>query len=137
MQTSHVPAGMKILIVEDDVDLVETYTDLLEPQGYNVISVLRAADAIQAATRQKPHLIILDLNLPGDSGGLVLNFVRRYPPIAKTRIVIVTGQPDMINSNLYVADKADAILTKPIANQKLLETINSLLGEQSQTGSRQ
>ncbi len=126
MQTSHVPAGMKILIVEDDVDLVETYTDLLEAQGYVVISVLRAADAIQVTTRQKPHLIILDLNLPGDSGGLVLNFVRRYPPIAKTKIIVATGQPDMINSNLYVADKADAILTKPITNQTLLDTIYDL-----------
>jgi CheY-like chemotaxis protein len=120
-------AGMKILIVEDDIDLVETYTDLLEPQGYTVLSVLRSADAIQMATRQKPDVIILDLNLPGDSGGMVLNFVRRYPPIANTKIIVATGQPDMINTALYVSDKADAILTKPISNQTLLDTIRNLL----------
>lgn len=119
--------GTKILIVEDDIDLVETYTDLLEPQGYTVLSVLRSADAIQIATRQKPDVIILDLNLPGDSGGMVLNFVRRYPPIAKTKIIVATGQPDMINTALYVSDKADAILTKPISNQLLLDTIKNLL----------
>jgi CheY-like chemotaxis protein len=118
---------VKILIVEDDLDLVETYTDLLEGHGYAVVSVLRAADAIQAATRLKPSLIILDLNLPGDSGGMVLNFVRRYPPIAKTKIIVATGQPDMINTAAYVSDKADAVLTKPIPNNILLETIHDLL----------
>lgn len=118
---------VKILIVEDDLDLVETYTDLLEGHGYTVISVLRASDAIQIATRQKPSLIILDLNLPGDSGGMVLNFVRRYPPIAKTKIIVATGQPDMINTAAYVSDKADAVLTKPISNHILLETIHDLL----------
>src|SRR5688500_15751133 len=126
----HRPAAtsrLKALIVEDDLDLVETYTDLLEAHGYCVISVLRAADAIQAATRERPDLIILDLNLPGDSGGLVLNFVRRYPPIAQTKIIVATGRPEMIPA-LYAAHRADAILTKPIANQKLIHTLDTLLG---------
>jgi two-component system, OmpR family, alkaline phosphatase synthesis response regulator PhoP len=120
-------AQMKALIVEDDVDLVETYTDLLEAHGYSIISVLRAADAIRVATREKPNLIILDLNLPGDSGGLVLNFVRRYPPIAKTKIIVATGQPEMV-TKLYAIHKADAILTKPIANHILIHTLDRLLG---------
>ena len=119
-------SGMKILIVEDDLDLVATYMDLLEPQGYCVTSVLRVADAIQVVTRQKPHLIILDLNLPGDSGSLFLNFVRRYPPIAKTKIILATGRPDMITTAEYVSNKVDAILTKPIPNLKLLETLSEL-----------
>jgi CheY-like chemotaxis protein len=121
------PTRMKALIVEDDLDLVETYTDLLEAHGYEIISVLKAADAIRVAIREKPTLIILDLNLPGDSGGLVLNFVRRYPPIAKTKIIVATGQPEMV-TKLYATHKADAILTKPIANQKLIHTLNMLLG---------
>jgi CheY-like chemotaxis protein len=120
-------AKVKVLIVEDDLDLVEAYTDLLESRGYSVISVPRAADAIQIATRQKPNVIILDLNLPGDSGGVVLNFVRRYPPIAKTKIIVATGQPDLINTALYVSDKADVVLTKPISNRTLLDTIHDLL----------
>lgn len=118
---------MKILIVEDDLDLVETYTDLLEAQAYSVASVLRASDAIQIVTRQKPQLIILDLNLPGDSGIVVLNFVRRYPPIAQTKIIVATGRPDIIDTDRYVTDKADAILTKPISNATLLKTIHDLL----------
>ncbi|MBC7869469.1 MAG: response regulator [Chitinophagaceae bacterium] len=116
-----------VLIVEDDLDLVETYTDLLEGGGYAVISVLRAADAIQVASHQKPDFIILDLNLPGDSGWVVLNFVRRYPPIAHTKIIIATGQPDMINKAAYISHKADAVLTKPITNYTLLETMHELL----------
>ena len=127
MHTRVEPTQLKALIVEDDLDLVETYTDLLGAHGYNIISVMRAADAIRVAIRERPQLIMLDLNLPGDSGGLVLNFVRRYPPIAKTKIIVATGQPEMV-TKLYAVHKADAILTKPIANQKLIHTLNLLLG---------
>lgn len=119
--------GLKALIVEDDLDLVETYTDLLEAHGYEIISVLKAADAIRVAIREKPSLIILDLNLPGDSGSLVLNFVRRYPPIARTKIIVATGQPEMV-LKLYATHKADAVLTKPVPNHTLIHTLNMLLG---------
>ena len=86
----------KILIVEDDLDLVETYTDLLEAKQFKVMSVPRASDAIQLITRNKPDVIILDLNLPGESGTVVVNFVRGYRPIADTKIIVATGHPEII-----------------------------------------
>lgn len=112
-----------ILIVEDDLDLVETYTDLLEAKQFKVMSVLRAADAIQLITRKKPDIIILDLNLPGESGVVVINFVRGYKPIAHTRIIVATGHPEIIQGANYVSSKIDAILTKPISNETLLRMI--------------
>jgi DNA-binding response OmpR family regulator len=117
----------RILIVEDDADLVETYTDLLEAHGYAVLSVLRAADAIQMITRQKPALVILDLNLPGEPGSIVLNFVRGYAPVADTRIIVATGHPEALQKSRFISASADAILTKPVSNQQLLATIRSLL----------
>ena len=113
----------KILIVEDDLDLVETYTDLLEAKQFNVMSVPRASDAIMLITRNKPDVIILDLNLPGESGTVVVNFVRGYHPIADTRIIVATGHPEIIQGTGYLCSKIDAILTKPISNETLLKTL--------------
>lgn len=120
---------VKILIVEDDLDLVETYTDLLEAQGHSVISVPRASEAIQNVVRCRPALIILDLNLPGEPGGLVINFVRGYKPLAHTKIIVATGHPEMVSSTNFIASKVDAVLTKPVANEQLLKLISQCMGE--------
>jgi two-component system phosphoglycerate transport system response regulator PgtA len=115
---------VNILIVEDDLDLVETYTDLLEAKQFKVMSVLRAADAIQLVTRNRPDIIILDLNLPGESGTVVIRFVRGYPPIASTKIIVATGHPEIIQKTGYICSQIDAILTKPVSNETLLKIIN-------------
>jgi DNA-binding response OmpR family regulator len=113
----------KILIVEDDLDLVETYTDLLEAQNHTVTSVLKASEAIRMLTNQKLDVVILDLNLPGDSGVIVINFIRSYKPISALRIIVASGHSDMLNQMKYVSSRVDAILSKPISNQELLALI--------------
>ncbi len=120
---------VKILIVEDDIDLVETYTDLLEAQGHQIISVPRASQAIQNVVRFRPNLIILDLNLPGEPGGLVINFVRGYKPLAGTKIIVATGHPEMMGNTNFIASKVDALLTKPVSNDQLLKLINQCMDE--------
>ena len=114
----------KILIVEDDLDLIETYTDLLEARQFTVMSVVRAADAIKLISRTRPDVIILDLNLPGESGVTVVSFVRAYSPIADTKIIVATGHPDVIQESSCLCSTIDAILTKPILNENLLKTID-------------
>ena len=113
-----------ILIVEDDLDLVETYTDLLEAKQFKVRSVSRAADAIQFITRYKPEIIILDLNLPGESGTVVISFLGSYRTIANTKIIVATGHPEIIQRTRYLSSQIDAILTKPVSNDTLLKLIN-------------
>ena len=112
----------RILIVEDDADLVETYTDLLETQQYTVISAGRAADAIQLLTRHKPHVIILDLNLPGDSGVTVINIVRTYPVLKATKIIVASGFPEKLRGS-QLESRVDVILSKPVDNRQLLSII--------------
>lgn len=121
----------KILIVEDDLDLVETYTDLLEAQGHQVIAVPRASEAIQNVVRCRPSVIILDLNLPGEPGGLVINFVRGYKPLANTKIIVATGHPEMVSNTNFIASKVDAFLTKPVSNHQLLALIDECVNAAS------
>lgn len=117
-----------ILIVEDDIDLVETYTDLLEAHGYSVISTMRANEAISLVTREKPDIILLDLNLAGFSGTVVINVVRGYPALKQTKIVVVTGHPEMLNGSRD-ATRVDLILSKPVSNANLLAVVSRFAQE--------
>lgn len=115
-----------ILIVEDDIDLVETYTDLLESRNYKVTSVYRAADAIRLLGRTKPDVILLDLNLPGELGVIVISFVRNLEGSQDIRIIVATGHPEIIQNTGYINSKIDGILTKPISTMTLLQAIDNL-----------
>lgn len=115
----------KILIVEDDADLVETYTDFLEAHNYTVASVARANEAIGQVISFRPRVVLLDLNLAGYSGTVVINIVRRYQFLSETKIVVVTGHPEMLAGNAN-ASRVDYILSKPVSNEQLLQTISQL-----------
>ena len=112
----------KILIVEDDADLVETYTDLLEMHHYSVTSAPKALDAIKLVTRFKPSIVLLDLNLAGHSGTVVIDLIRGYTPLKNTKIVVITGHPELMQNNKHAA-RVDLILSKPVSNDQLLKTI--------------
>lgn len=118
----------RVLIVEDDPDLVETYTDLLEVHNYAVTSTPRANDAITLVTRVKPSVVLLDLNLAGHSGVVVINMIRSYQPLKNTKIVVITGHPEMLQNKID-ASRVDMILSKPITNEKLLEIVRHFAPE--------
>jgi len=122
----------RILIVEDDLDLVETYTDLLESRHHQITSVMKAADAIRVVTRWQPAVVILDLNLPGDSGVMVLNLIRNYPLLANTKVIIATGHPEILEKTGYISSRADSIMCKPVSNDLLLTKIDEYLVSPSQ-----
>jgi CheY-like chemotaxis protein len=113
----------KILIVEDDTDLVEAYTDLLEVHNYSVTATGKANEAIALVTRIKPNIVLLDLNLAGHSGTIVINMVRGYQLLKDTKIVVITGHPEMLQQSID-ASRVDLVLSKPVSNQKLLETLH-------------
>ncbi len=120
----------KILIVEDDLDLVETYTDLLELNHHRVTSVTRANEAISVMTRFRPDVVLLDLNLADYSGTIVVTMIRKVAFLRNTRIVVVTGHPEMI-LNTASSKQVDLILNKPISNDRLLETVSHFAVQES------
>lgn len=117
---------IKILVVEDDADLVETYVDLLGAKGFAVLSASNVGEAIQLVGNLKPAIVILDLSLPGGHGMEVLDFVRDQPTLESTKVIVVTGHAEMTNT--YAIEKADIVMTKPISNDHLIKLIERLLG---------
>lgn len=113
----------KILIVEDDADLVETYKDLLEMHQHSVATVGKVNEAIPLVMWFKPHIVLLDLNLAGHSGTVMINIIRRSQPLKDTKIVVITGHPELLKGSPD-GERVDMVLSKPISNEQLLTTIN-------------
>jgi CheY-like chemotaxis protein len=115
----------KIMIVEDEFDLCETYSDVLEIDGHSVIIAESSADAIQKITKFMPDVVLLDLQLPGGSGLLVLSFIRRLSKLRNTKVIIVSGHADRANQALKEWG-ADLFLSKPISPAMLRTTLGNL-----------
>jgi len=119
----------KILIVDDEVDLVETIRFPLELEGYTVLVSNNGEDALNQARREKPHLILLDLMLPKLDGYKVcrlLKFDEKYKHIP---ILILTAKTQEKDKILGKETGADEYITKPFDLDELLEKVKSYLGE--------
>ncbi len=116
----------RILIVEDDIDLVETYTDLLELNHHRVTSVTRANEAFGALTRFRPDIVLLDLNLSGYSGTVIVSIIRKAELFKNTRIIVVTGHVEMLTQS-SAWKQVDLVLNKPVSNEQLLLTVSQFV----------
>ena len=117
----------KILVVDDEPVLVETIAYNLEQAGYTVITVADGASALEAARREKPDLIILDLMLPEMDGLEVCRQLRREGNTATTPIMILTAKSEEIDKVVGLEVGADDYVTKPFGRRELLARVRALL----------
>ncbi|MBN1563938.1 MAG: response regulator [Anaerolineae bacterium] len=112
-----------ILIVEDDQDVCETYLDILESEQHTVYAVADSVQAIDLLVRKrmKPDLVILDMNLAGESGLVVLGLIRRIPRLNNTKVIIASGYPDLAKKAIDDWG-ANLFLQKPVAMDTLKDT---------------
>jgi two-component system alkaline phosphatase synthesis response regulator PhoP len=119
--------GRKILVVDDEAVLVETIAYNLEQAGYQVITAADGASALQAAHRETPDLIILDLMLPEMDGIEVCRLLRREHNSSTTPIIILTAKGDEIDKVVGLEVGADDYVTKPFGRRELLARVRALL----------
>jgi CheY-like chemotaxis protein len=115
-----------ILIVEDDSDICETYVDILTSEQHRVEAVSNSIQAIDYLVRKrmKPDLVILDMNLAGESGITILGLIRRIPRLANTKVIIASGYPDLARRAIDQWG-ADLFLQKPVKIETLKSTARS------------
>jgi DNA-binding response OmpR family regulator len=118
---------VKILIVEDDIDLCDTYKDILEAEGHNVDVRYTGSDGVDylMSLLNKPDIVILDMHLPGDSGVMVLSLIHHLPRLKNTRVVVASGLHDLAQWAVKQWG-ADAFLKKPVPLQALVKTVQEL-----------
>jgi DNA-binding response OmpR family regulator len=117
----------KILVVDDEVDLVKTIQFSLEVEGYTVLVSNDGEDALSQARKESPDLILLDIMLPKLDGYKVcrlLKFDERYKHIPILMMTAKTQEKDKV---LGIETGADEYITKPFDMDELMEKIKAYL----------
>ncbi len=123
-----------ILLVEDDLDCRTVLAELLELSGYRVVSCGDAASGLEAARREPPALVMLDLHLPGRDGVWLVHALREAgPPLSTTPIVLTTGSAD---AREVAASLGVNHLEKPFDAGRMLELVKGLLPRAEEAASR-
>ena len=117
----------KILIADDEPDILEILSFNLKGEGYEVFTAKNGDEAIDKAKAFKPDLIILDMMMPGKNGLEVCNILRTQSAFAGTLIVFLTAINDENTEIKSLENGADDYLTKPISPKVLLSKVSSLL----------
>lgn len=114
----------KILIIDDDADLSMIVQDMLEDYGYEVEMALSAEQAYRQLEREKIHLILLDINLPGSTGFEVCRELRNFSTVPVIFVSARTSEDDRV-TGLDIG--GDDYLAKPYSLRELLSRVNSLI----------
>jgi len=120
-------SAKKILIVDDEVDLVETIRFLLEMEGYRVLVSGDGEDALHQARRENPHLIILDIMLPKLDGYKVCRQLKSDERYKKIPILMLTARAQQKDRIVGTEAGADEYITKPFDLAAFIEKIKTYL----------
>ena len=129
-----VPAPCEILLVEDDDDIRDSLHELLEQQGYRVISARNGREAFAVLDRiAPPKLILLDLMMPEMDGPEFLGLIRKHEQLHRVPIVILTAWMSRWSE---VVEGADDAMQKPINTDRLMEVVKRYVGRGPESGGR-
>ncbi len=128
-----VAEGERILVVDDEPDIVALVVYHLAKAKYKVSSATSGSDALALAKRERPALIILDLMLPGMSGFDVLEQLRADPHTAGIAVLMLTARKDEPDRIRGLELGADDYLTKPFSPQELVLRVGAILRRVSTT----
>ena len=116
----------KILIADDEPDILEIIQFNLIAEGYEVITAKNGDEAIEQAKKHLPDLIILDVMMPGKNGLETCNILRLQPAFKETLIIFLSALSDEGTEIRGLESGADDYLTKPIRPKILVSKVNAL-----------
>ena len=132
MSANPTPAK-KILVVDDNEIILKTVSLKLQGAGYQVITALDGSEAVAAARREAPDLVLLDISFPPDVGGVewdgfrIMEWFRRMENVKKTPVIVITGGETVKNRERAISGGAVAFFNKPLDHDDLLKVIRATL----------
>ena len=123
---SATPANKRVLVVDDDPDIIESVRFPLERKGYDVLIARDGNQGLALAEEKKPDLVILDMMMPKRSGFLVLEKLRRTHT-APIRVIMITANEGSRHKAYAEMLGVDDYIRKPFAMDRLMESVERLL----------
>jgi two-component system alkaline phosphatase synthesis response regulator PhoP len=117
----------RVLIVDDDTEIVRLIRAYLEQDGYRALVAYDSATALHMLHREHPDLVILDLALPGRDGLEVTRIVRGDPSLASTPIIMLTARVEDTDKIVGLEMGADDYVTKPFNPRELMARLRAVL----------
>lgn len=110
------------LVIEDDPQLSQIFTITLS-QSFEVEAIINGSLALTRLTEVVPHLVVLDINLPGTNGAQILHAIRGDTRFDATRVILATANARHADE---LQDKADIVLLKPVSISQLRDLAERL-----------
>ena len=123
--------GSKILLVDDEQDILEFVSYTLKKEGFTVYTALNGKDAIGIAKKEKPDLIILDIMMPEMDGIETCRELRDIPFLKNTVISFLTARNEDYSQIAGFEVGADDYITKPFGPTELLNSVEKVLSEKA------
>jgi two-component system alkaline phosphatase synthesis response regulator PhoP len=125
----------KILLADDDPDIIRIVSMFLEDEGYDIVAAKDGEEALEKIKEENPDLVILDLLMPRVDGFAVFNALREpdYESWSKIPVIVLTSVREEVSKRRYELETGQtmgyaAYLEKPTDPDELLETVASLIG---------
>ncbi len=123
----------KILVVDDDREMVELIELFLNNAGFHTISAFSGAEALEKTFEEKPDLILLDIMMPKIDGWEVLRRIKNDPEARNTPVAFITARTQNIDKMIGLSVmKAAGYITKPFSKQELLTEVRRIIDERKQ-----
>jgi two-component system, OmpR family, alkaline phosphatase synthesis response regulator PhoP len=126
----------KVLIADDEPDILEILKYNLQGQGYQVVTAKDGDDAIEKAKQFNPDLIVLDIMMPKKTGVEVCEILRLLPAFKSTLILFLTALSDENTQIRGLETGADDYISKPISPKVFLSKVNSLFRRLNKSGAK-
>ena len=117
----------KILVVDDEADLVELVSYNLHKEGFTIDSASNGEDALSKVRKKTYDLLILDLMLPGIQGMELCRILRNDPKTARLPIIMLTAKGEELDKVLGLEMGADDYITKPFSPRELVARVKAVL----------
>jgi len=117
----------KILLVDDEPDILEFIGYNLKKEGFQVETATNGKDALKTAQTLNPHLIVLDVMMPGMDGIETCEEIRKIPSLKDTLVVFLTARGEDYSQIAGFAAGADDYITKPVKPRVLISRVKALL----------
>jgi two-component system alkaline phosphatase synthesis response regulator PhoP len=119
----------RILVVDDEIYIVHILDFSLGMEGYEVLTALDGEQALERVRNDKPDLIVLDIMMPKLDGYEVCRTIKADPETRNIPVILLTAKGRNVDQKMGFDVGADDYITKPFSPRKLVERINSLLGQ--------